>query len=121
MSAPDPPEDAPRNAEAPVDEAGVDRSPEASPAEAEEADGGEAKKKVDFKSVWAEAKDLVWQRRGRLAAGFGLIVLARLAGLVTPASSKFVVDEVLTGGRAELLAPLAAAIGAAAVVQAASN
>ncbi|MEO1083155.1 MAG: ABC transporter ATP-binding protein, partial [Acidobacteriota bacterium] len=116
--APDPPKDAPQNAEPPVEEPqAADGSQDAEGSTG----GGKKKKKVNFQSVWAEAKDLVWQRRGRLLAGFGLIVLARLAGLVTPASSKFVVDEVLTGGRAELLAPLAIAIGAAAVVQAASN
>src|SRR5690606_33783564 len=42
----------------------------------------------------------------------------RLTGLVLPASSKFVIDEVLAKGRADLLAPLALVVAAATLVQA---
>jgi ABC-type bacteriocin/lantibiotic exporter with double-glycine peptidase domain len=47
-----------------------------------------------------------------------LMVVSRLAGLVLPASSKFVVDDVLVQGRGQLLLPLALAVGLATVVQA---
>ncbi len=67
--------------------------------------------------AWREARDLVWARRGRLAVGFVLMALARLSGLVLPASSKLLIDEVVGKGRAELLAPIALAAGAATVVQ----
>ncbi len=49
-------------------------------------------------SVWQEARQLIWQRRGRLGLGLVLIVVSRLAGLVLPASTGIVVDEVLGDG-----------------------
>ncbi|HEX7084901.1 MAG TPA: ABC transporter ATP-binding protein [Vicinamibacterales bacterium] len=68
--------------------------------------------------VWREARDLIWARRGRLAIGMVLMIVSRLAGLVLPATSKFLIDEVVGKGRAELLWPLAAAAGIATLVQA---
>jgi subfamily B ATP-binding cassette protein MsbA len=44
------------------------------------------------------------------------MVINRLAGLVLPASSKFLIDEVMNKGRGELLLPLAVAIAAATAV-----
>ena len=46
------------------------------------------------------------------------MLVSRLVGLVLPASSKFLVDEVIGKGRVELLTWLALAAGAATVVQA---
>ncbi len=81
----------------------------------------EKKAKPNFKSAWQEARSLVWQRRWRLLVGLGLIAVTRLAGLVVPASSKFLIDEVIGKQRSELLLPLAIAAGVAAVVQATAN
>jgi ABC-type multidrug transport system fused ATPase/permease subunit len=72
-------------------------------------------------SVWAEARGLLWRHRRPLAIGIGLMVVNRLAQLVLPASTKFVVDDVLGGGRADLLVPIALAAGAATLVQAATG
>jgi subfamily B ATP-binding cassette protein MsbA len=80
----------------------------------------ETKKKTDIANAWAEARELVWAHRGRLALGLGLMLVNRLAGLVLPASSKFLVDDVIGRGRAELLVPLALAAGAATIVDAAT-
>jgi ABC-type multidrug transport system fused ATPase/permease subunit len=71
--------------------------------------------------VWREARDLIWAHRRRLALGGVLMIPNRLAGLVVPGSSKFVIDEVITAGRAELLMPIALAVGAAALVQASTS
>jgi subfamily B ATP-binding cassette protein MsbA len=60
-------------------------------------------------------------QRGRLALGFLLLLVSRLAGLALPASSRFLVDEVITRGRVSLLGPLAVAIVAATLVQAATS
>jgi subfamily B ATP-binding cassette protein MsbA len=79
------------------------------------------KKKVRLDQAWREARALVWQHRRRLAVAFGLLVLGRLAGLVLPASSKFLIDEVIGRGRHGLLLPLALAAGAATLVQAATS
>ncbi len=71
--------------------------------------------------AWREARELVWARRGRLAVGFVLMAVARLSGLVLPASSKFLIDEVVGKGRGELLLPIALAAGAATLIQTAAS
>jgi ABC-type multidrug transport system fused ATPase/permease subunit len=76
------------------------------------------KRKMNVANAWAEARELVWAHRGRLALGIVLMLINRLAGLVLPASSKFLVDDVIGRGRAELLVPLALAAGAATLVDA---
>ena len=78
------------------------------------------KRKTNVANAWAEARELVWAHRGRLALGLVLMLVNRLAGLVLPASSKFLIDDVIGQGRAELLVPLALAAGAATVVDAAT-
>ena len=76
------------------------------------------KKRPPMAVVWREARELIWARRGRLAIGMGLMTVSRLAGLVLPATSKVLIDEVIGKSRAELLWPLAAAAGTATLVQA---
>lgn len=76
------------------------------------------KKKVNMSRAWAEARALMWHHRRSLTIGFVLMVVSRLSGLVLPASSKFLIDDVLGKGRAELLMPLALAIGGATLIQA---
>jgi len=71
--------------------------------------------------AWREAKQLLWQYRRGLAVGFGLMIVNRLAGFVLPGSTKFLIDDVVGAGRAELLLPLVAAVAGATVVQAAST
>ena len=76
------------------------------------------KKKTNIANAWAEARELVWAHRGRLALGVVLMLINRLAGLVLPTTSKFLIDDVIGRGRADLLMPLALAAGAATVVDA---
>jgi subfamily B ATP-binding cassette protein MsbA len=78
----------------------------------------EPKKKADLKNAWQEARQLVWQHRKRLALGLALMLVSRLAGLVLPASSKFLIDEVIGNARTDLLMPLALATAAATLVDA---
>jgi subfamily B ATP-binding cassette protein MsbA len=80
-----------------------------------------AKKKVNYANAWAEAKVLLLQHKSTLAIGFSLMMVNRLAGLVLPASSKWLIDEVIGKGRADQLVPLALASGIATVIQAASS
>jgi ABC-type multidrug transport system fused ATPase/permease subunit len=80
----------------------------------------EKKRRPSISAVWREAKDLIWEHRWRLALGFALMLVSRLLGLVLPASSKFVVDEVIGKGRLELLTPIALAVGVATIAQAAT-
>jgi ABC-type multidrug transport system fused ATPase/permease subunit len=67
---------------------------------------------------WSEARELLWEHRHRLLLGFALLLLSRLAGFVLPASSKYLLDEVIGKHRGELLVPLALAVIAGTVVQA---
>ena len=74
------------------------------------------KKQLDMKKVWGEARAIIWQYRRRIALGRVVMVIGRLAAMVAPASSKFLIDNVIGQGQAELMVPLAAAVGIAAVV-----
>jgi subfamily B ATP-binding cassette protein MsbA len=80
--------------------------------------GKKPKKKLDATAVWREARALIAARRGRIAIGLVLMLINRLAGLVLPASSKYLIDDVAHQGRADLLMPLALVAGAATFVQA---
>ncbi len=81
----------------------------------------ELKKKKLTSAAWQEARALIWARRGRLGIGLALMLVNRLSGLVLPATSKFLIDDVINKGRADLLTPLALAAGAATLVQAISS
>src|SRR5262245_46008238 len=71
--------------------------------------------------AWEEARGLVWVHRKRLALGLGLMIVSRLAGLVTPWSTKWLMDDVITQQHWELLPTIALAVGAAAIVDAAAS
>ena len=80
-----------------------------------------SKKPIDKSRAWNEARDLIWVHRRRLAIGLGLMLVSRLAGLVLPASSKWLIDEVIGKKRYELLGLIAFASGAATLVQAVTS
>ena len=80
-----------------------------------------SKKKVSASAAWREARELVWAHRRRLGLGLLLMLVSRAAGLVLPASSKWLIDEVVGKHRTELLMPVALAAGAATLVQAATS
>lgn len=67
-------------------------------------------------AAWKEARALMWEHRGKLALGFALMVINRLAGFILPGSSKLLVDRVLTLGETSLLAPLAIAVAVGTVL-----
>jgi ABC-type multidrug transport system fused ATPase/permease subunit len=79
------------------------------------------KKPITPSAAWREARELVWAHRRRLSIGLVLMLISRLTGFVLPASTKFVIDDVLRGGRTDLLLPIALAAGAATVVQAVTS
>src|SRR6267143_576394 len=81
----------------------------------------EPKKRLTLSSAWRDARELIWEHRCRLALGMLLMIVNRLVGLVLPASSKFLIDDVIIKRRTELLVPLALAAGAATLVQAFSS
>jgi ABC-type multidrug transport system fused ATPase/permease subunit len=79
------------------------------------------KKKVNYSSAWQEARKLIWDYRWRLALGGVLMIISQLSGLVLPASSKFLIDEVIGKRQYEWLKWIALAIGGATLIQAATS
>jgi len=63
-------------------------------------------------------KELMAPRWPRLVIGLVLVMIGRAAALFTPASTRFLVDDVIVKRHLGLLAPLALGIVAAALVQA---
>jgi ABC-type multidrug transport system fused ATPase/permease subunit len=77
--------------------------------------------KVRLGSVKGEAWALIRSHRRTLAIGLALMVVGRVAAFVLPASTKFLIDDVITQGRAELLVPIALAVLGATIVQATTS
>lgn len=64
---------------------------------------------------------IVWPRRWMLLLGLLLIGVNRLAGLVLPGASKYLIDDVIGNGNRELLTLLLLAVGGAVLAQAVSS
>jgi subfamily B ATP-binding cassette protein MsbA len=79
------------------------------------------KKRVPIRTAWREARELIAAHRARLALGLALMLVNRLAGLVLPGSSKWLIDDVVAPHRPERLWPLALFAGAATLVQAVTS
>ena len=82
----------------------------------EKPDSKEKKRKNAWKNlpdVWA----LIKPRRGLLAVGFALMAVNRVAGLVLPASTKYLVDNVITKRQVQLLTPIVLGVLGATVIQ----
>ena len=78
----------------------------------------EKKKRIGMSDAWREAKDLIFAHRMRLAFGGVLMLINRLVGLILPASSKYIIDDVIGKGKVQMLTPIAIAAGAATLIQA---
>jgi len=86
------------------------------------ADADLPKKKPDLKKVMPEIWKLVRPRRWLLAFGFLLMIVNRVAGLVLPFSTKFLIDRVLgVHGNATLLLPLVAIVFTTTAIQAVTS
>ena len=94
--------------------------PERTPRSAPPAEAATPKKKALTPGAWEEARNLVWTHRKRLALGLVLMLINRLAGLVLPTTTKFLMDDVISQGHWELLPRLALAAGAASLIDAAA-
>ena len=71
--------------------------------------------------VWHEAREIIWRYRRRVALGLVVMAIGRVAGMAIPASSKFLIDDVVGGGRVDLLLPLAIGVALAAFAQGGSS
>ena len=66
-------------------------------------------------------REIIWPRRKLIFLGLLLILVNRLSGLVLPASTKYLVDEVIANADLDLLYKLLGAVGLAVVLQAGSS
>ncbi len=71
--------------------------------------------------AFREIRNLVWPRRGLLGLGLILVAVNRVAGLVLPGATKFLIDDVITPGNTDLLPLLIGAVALAVVIQAISS
>ena len=88
------------------------------------AGAAEERKRLSGEQLRAMLPDLwilVRPRRWLLLGGFGLMVINRVAGLVLPASTRYLIDDVLGKGRRDLLLPIVGAVVAATFIQAVTS
>ena len=77
------------------------------------------KRKLDRKRAMGllnDAWQLIWRARKRLLIGVPLMFINRLAGIILPGTSKYVIDLVIGKHRADLLWIFALVAGAASIV-----
>jgi ABC-type multidrug transport system fused ATPase/permease subunit len=79
---------------------------------------GKKTESLPLKVVLRDAAELVAARKGRLALGFGLLLVSRLCGLVLPGTTKVLLDDVIGKGRQDLLLKIVLIAGGATLVQA---
>jgi ABC-type multidrug transport system fused ATPase/permease subunit len=78
---------------------------------------GKAKKpKFDWKLL-PDVLALLKPRRGVLALGFVLMIINRSSGLILPASTKYLIDDVINKKQMNLLLPIVIAVVAATIIQ----
>ena len=74
-----------------------------------------------LRALWPDIWALIRPRRGLFLAGFVLMIINRVSGMVLPASTKFVIDDVIGKRQTELLAPIVLAVVAATLLQGATS
>jgi len=80
-----------------------------------------ASKKDSLGTLRYAVKHIVWPQRGILLLGLLLVVVNRAAGLVLPASSKFIIDRAIIPGDLRMLQLLLAGVAVATLVQSLSS
>ncbi len=76
------------------------------------------KPKVTGASLRNAFHEIIWPRRKLISLGLFLILLNRLSGLVLPASTKYLIDDVLGQGQVVLLFKLLGLLAVAIAIQA---
>src|SRR5450759_3631463 len=74
-------------------------------------------KKTEIFKVLPEVWQLIRPRRALLALGLGLMIVNRVSGLVLPASTKYLVDDIIGKRHFKLLYPLVGVVLAATLIQ----
>ncbi len=75
------------------------------------------KHKLKFTNVWAEAREIIWRHRKRLGIGLALMLVNRLCGLVLPASSMWIIDDVIPNRDLQLMTLIVVAGAIATLIQ----
>ncbi len=85
-------------------------------------DAGDAKKEPpSLKAIWPEVRALIAPRKRLLVLGLALIAVNRASGLVLPASTKYLIDDIIGAENFDLLGPLILAVLAATMIQGATD
>ena len=80
-------------------------------------DQNKKNKKISLSSLSYIVKNIMLPRKKLLLIGLLLIIINRLSGLVLPAASKYLIDEVITKADTSLLYTILFAIAGAVLVQ----
>ncbi|HET9795008.1 MAG TPA: ABC transporter ATP-binding protein, partial [Thermoanaerobaculia bacterium] len=83
--------------------------------------GKKAPAAARLRTVWPDLWALIRPRRALLGLGLLLMAVNRVSGLVLPASTKFLVDDVVLKHRMALLVPIVLAVLGATLVQGATS
>jgi ABC-type multidrug transport system fused ATPase/permease subunit len=75
-------------------------------------------KRISAASLRGAFREIIWPRRKLVLIGLALILVNRASGMVLPASTKFLIDDVLGGARPELLMPILGALVLSTAIQA---
>ncbi|WP_299824829.1 ABC transporter ATP-binding protein [uncultured Pontibacter sp.] len=74
-------------------------------------------KKLKNVTIAQVFKTIIWPRKKYLGIGLVLIIISRLAGLVLPGASKFLIDDVIPNGDSTMLKWLIGAVLVAIIIQ----
>ncbi len=77
-----------------------------------------SKAKISISSVF---KTIVWPRRKLLFVGLVLIVISRLASLILPGASKYLIDDVIVNKDIDKLYTIISYVASAIIVQAVTS
>src|SRR5947209_8602172 len=73
--------------------------------------------KEKLRTAWPLIKEMIAPRKGLLAIGFVLMAINRVAGLVLPASTKWLINNVMVKHQGQLLLPIVGAVVIATILQ----
>src|SRR6266550_3375968 len=76
------------------------------------------RKPARMRLLLKDARDIVWRARGRLLLGIPLMLINRLAGIVLPGTTKYLIDDVITKGHHEMLWKIGLFAAVAAIINA---
>lgn len=75
-------------------------------------------KGISGSSLRGAFEEIIWPRRKLVLLGLALILVNRMSGMVLPASTRYLIDDVISGERADLLGPILIGLLLATALQA---